>query len=309
MKKGVLLVNLGTPDACNPKAIRRYLREFLLDPRVVDLPWIVRQILVNAIIIPFRAKKTTEAYQKIWSEKGSPLLVNNMQLTETLAKTLGENYQVALGMRYGNPSIVSALQQLKDCSSLFILPLFPQYAVATTGTAVAKIFQQTSDIEVDLQIRSSFYNDPLFINAYAEKIKGALKDNKPDLLLFSYHGLPERHLNSNGYRSQCYETSHLIAERLKLSPEQYTVSFQSRLGKTPWIKPYTDELLPELRKKEIQNIAVVSPSFVTDCLETLEEIDIRLREQWMTLGGESFTYIPALNDDSLWISALKEWVM
>lgn len=371
MKKGVLLVNLGTPDACNIKAVRRFLREFLLDPRVVDLPWIVRQILVNGIIVPFRAKKTTEAYQQIWSEKGSPLLVNNLQLTETLARALGEDYQVALGMRYGNPSIVSALKQLKDCSSLFILPLFPQYAAATTGSVIEKIIQQvsklscpysrrpalyardpgkdlkftwipriklvpekagtrTSDIGVDLQIRSSFYNDPLFIKSYAEKIKTMLKD-KTDLLLFSYHGLPERQLKKSGchviclshchpekhsfegsplncYRAQCYETSRLIAHQLGLSSEQYTVSFQSRLGSTPWIKPYTDEVLFELRKKEIKNIALISPSFVTDCLETLEEIDIRLREQWLTLGGESFTYVPALNDDPLWISALKEWI-
>lgn len=330
-KKGVLLINLGTPDSAEPRAVKRYLQEFLNDPRVIDLPFVLRKLLVNAVILPFRYKKTAAAYQKIWGEAGSPLLVNSERLKVSLANLLGEEYHVELGMRYGHPSIQSAVNQLKDVQSLNVIPLFPQYSSAATGSALEKLFVLLSkqwNIP-SVRITGDFYNDAGFIAAYADRIKKTIQNKKIDLLLFSYHGLPERHINKSEckascdrfhacpaintanlycYRAQCYATSELIAKELALSPPQYAVSFQSRLGRTPWIKPYTDVLLPELIQKQVKNIAIVSPSFVADCLETVEEIDIRTRAQWQALGGETFTFIPCLNDDSLWVSALANRV-
>lgn len=328
-RKGVLLLNLGTPDDCHPKAVKRYLKEFLNDPRVIDLPYLFRKLLVNAVILPFRYKKSAAAYQKIWGESGSPLLANSLKLKAALSDYLGQDYQVELGMRYGNPSIESACTQLKDIHSLNVIPLFPQYSSAATGSALEKLFEQVSKRwnVPEMKVANNFYNDAGFIHACAEEIKKNIQDKNMDLLLFSYHGLPERHINKSDcraacdrlhtcstvnadnrycYRAQCYATSELIAKELGLDSSQYTVSFQSRLGRTPWIKPYTDLLLPELIQKNVKNIAIFSPSFVADCLETLEEIDIRTRVQWQSLGGGDFIFIPCLNDSTLWIKALAE---
>ena len=323
--KGVLLINLGTPDTPDPKSVYRYLTEFLNDTRVIDLPAPLRWILTNLIIIPFRYKKTAKAYQKIWTESGSPLLDNSNKLSQALAAQLGNEYKVALGMRYGKPNIKSALEKLKSCEEIIIIPLFPQYSSAATGSAIDKtlnLIAKQWNIPAISTIRD-FYNHPGFITAYSDIIKINLK---PDYhLLLSYHGLPERHItksdcqaqcdhqdkcpaitanNSYCYRAQCYQTSELIAKQLSLTPEQYTVAFQSRLGRTPWIKPYTDLILPELRKKGIKNLAIVCPSFVADCLETLEEVNIRTRAQWMSLGGNEFIFIPCLNDSPIWIKQL-----
>lgn len=331
MKKGILLINLGTPDECNPIAVRRYLKAFLNDPRVIDLPKIIRWIFVNLIIIPFRFKKTARAYQEIWLGAGSPLFIHSLQLKQSLAYQLGEGYQVELGMRYGNPSIEAALNQLKCCSNIMVLPLFPQYSSAATGSAIEKVlayFQAQWNIPT-IKIKKDFYDNPLFINAYANLIQTALKNKNIDKILFSYHGLPERHIhkshcetacnhqqacpmmndaNAYCYRAQCYTTSHLLAEKLGFSSDQYETAFQSRLGRTPWIKPYSDLVLPELIEQGIKNIAVVCPSFTVDCLETLEEVNIRMRKQWIELGGEDFIYIPCLNDDPAWVSAVAEIV-
>lgn len=331
-KKGVLLINLGTPDAADVASVRRYLREFLNDPRVIDLPMLVRWPLVNLLIIPFRAKTTTKAYQQIWETQGSPLLTISNQLQVGLARELGEDYQVELGMRYGRPSIKHALEKLKNCSSITVIPLFPQYSSAATGSAIESLLNNYSKQWnlPSLNIIHDFYAHPGFISATVDRIKTTLGSMKPDRIIFSYHGLPERHVIKSGchaacdrvhacpsvsevnrycYRAQCYATTEAIASELKLSSDQYVVSFQSRLGKTPWIKPYTDVLLPELLHKGVKNIAVVSPSFVADCLETLEEINIRTREQWRALGGEDFIFIPCVNDSVRWVQGLRQLIL
>ena len=329
MRKGVLLLNLGTPDQCDQRSVSRYLREFLLDPRVIDLPFYIRWPLVNFFIIPFRCQKTTAAYQKVWDIE-SPLLKHSNNLVTDLSQILPD-YEIALGMRYGQPNIQSALQQLKYCEQVAIIPLFPQYSSAATGSALEKTLQAISQQWniPSIKIKTDFYNDAEFISAYAEIIKTHLIDKKIDLLLFSYHGLPERHIDKSEcvstcdrthacpamdarnrfcYRAQCYATSRSLAEALQLQPQQYQVAFQSRLGRTPWIKPYTDLQLPQFISQGIKNIAIVCPSFVADCLETLEEINIRAREQWMSLGGESFTFIPCLNNHPAWVKGLGEMI-
>jgi ferrochelatase len=328
-KKGVLLINLGTPDNSDPASVRRYLKEFLNDPRVIDLPNYIRWGLVNLIILPLRYKKSALAYKQIWQPAGSPLLVNSRRLTAALSTKLGTDYQVELGMRYGNPSIPTALNALQHCDSLQLLPLFPQYSAAATGSAIEKsLYHLTQQWNIPTLVsQKDFYQHPGFITAYANMIKNSIHDQAVDLLLFSYHGLPERHINKSDcqatcnhldacplikesnlycYRAQCYTTSRLLAEQLKITPDQYQVSFQSRLGQIPWIKPYTDKLLSILRQKGVNNIAVACPSFVVDCLETLEEINIRARKQWTSLGGNQFTFIPCLNDSTLWVQTLAE---
>lgn len=329
--KSVFLINLGTPDHADARSVRRYLRQFLNDPRVIDLPTWVRWPLVNLFIVPFRYKKTAALYQKIWSKLGSPLLVNSKLMQQDLAVKLGPGYQVELGMRYGNPSIPFALQQFKKSDTIIVIPLFPQYSSAANGSAIEKLFESLSANwnMPNIRILNDFYQHPGFIRAFAEKIKNTIQDKKIDLVVFSYHGLPERHIHKSDcqaqcdhvsacpmmsndnrfcYRAQCYATTQLIANELNLNADQYVVSFQSRLGRTPWIKPYTDLLMMELRKKGIKSIAIVSPSFVADCLETLEEMNIRTRKQWIELGGTDFTFIPCINNDPLWINALAEMV-
>lgn len=330
-KKGVLLINLGTPDYPDIKSVRRYLKEFLSDPRVIDLPSIMRWILVNAIILPFRPKQSAAAYQKVWLVQGSPLLVHMQHLKEALTVALGSGYQIEFGMRYGSPGIQQALAKLSHCADLYVLPLFPQYSSAATGSAVAKLMRilESRWNMPELIIKRDFYDDPGFISAYASVIKNNIKDKKIDLILFSYHGLPERHVRKSDcqavcdhknacpgmgadnrycYRAQCFATSKLLADALALKVNEYQTSFQSRLGRTPWIKPYTDLLLPELIQQGIKNIAVVCPSFVCDCLETLEEIGIRAREQWRGLGGGELILIPCLNNDPVWVESLVKLI-
>lgn len=330
-KQGVLLINLGSPVKAEAKAVQRYLKEFLSDPRVIDLPLVMRWILVNIVINPFRHKKTTQAYQKIWGEDGSPLMHYSLKCAEELRQELGSQYQVELAMRYGKPSIEKALERLKGCHRITVLPLFPQYSSAATGSALEKLFVHLSkqwNIP-ELHIIKDFHDDPGFIHAFSEIIKTTIGNKPLDQLIFSYHGLPERQVKKSHcqsacqgsptcvledsapsycYRAQCYRSSALLALSLDLNPEDYSVAFQSRLGRTPWIKPYTDLLLPQLRQRGMKNIAIVCPSFVADCLETLEEINIRAREQWQKLGGEGFTFIPCLNAHPYWIKALSQMV-
>lgn len=322
MKRGLLLINLGTPDTANLPAVRHYLREFLIDHRVIDLPWPIRYLLVYGLIIPFRARKSTEAYKAIWLKQGSPLLYHSQQLVEQLQHDLGSKCTVALGMSYGNPSIASGLEKLNDCNQLTIVPLYPQYSSAATGSAIEQTLKIIAKQEIipSIKIISNFYQHPAYIQTQVELIKMHL--NPKHHLLFSYHGIPERQIlkggcsalciedcslkkNPNCYKAQCYRTSQLIAQGLNLSSQQYSTSFQSRLGKTPWIKPYTDELLVSLVAQGIKNLAITCPSFVTDCLETLEEIGIRAQKQWSQLGGEQFVLIPSMNSNPLWINALK----
>ena len=324
MKKGLLLINIGSPEAPDISAVRRYLREFLSDKRVIDLPALLRYILLYGFILPFRPKKSAHAYQAIWTPKGSPLICYSEQLCEQLQQHLGTDYTVVLGMRYGTPSIATALQQLKACEHITILPLYPQYSSAATGSSIEKVLQTLlpTTIFPSINVIRDFYSHPAFIYAQAELIKPHIQNH--DYILFSYHGVPERHLLKGGckticenscpsaaatsgcYRAQCFETTRLLAETLQLTA--FSSAFQSRLGKTPWIRPYTDEILVTLINKGIKRLAVACPSFVTDCLETIEEIGIRAKEQWLALGGEELTLIPCLNDNPLWVNAITKLI-
>lgn len=329
---GVLLINLGTPAGPDKRSVRGYLAEFLSDPRVIDLPTPLRQILVYGIILPFRPRTSAHAYRQIWTKDGSPLLLYSQQLAHSLSAALGETFAVELGMRYGNPGIAAALRRLRErgCQKLLILPLFPQYSSAATGSALAKTLeelQKNTDIPAVSWI-NSFFDHPGFIEAWRSLITRHTPAEEPEMWIFSYHGLPVRHLDKRGcatseclarvdcaraddnnhlcYRRQCFTTSRLLAEALGLPPSRYRVAFQSRLGRTPWITPYTDHLLTELSDQGIKRIAIVCPSFVADCLETLEEIGIRARQQWQNLGGNHFNLLPCLNADDTWVKALSE---
>ncbi len=324
-KHGVLLINLGTPTHPGIGAVGRYLIEFLSDKRVITLPAWARFMLLYGLILPFRIKQATHAYRSIWSTNGSPLLQHSEALAQCLQERLGAPYQVALGMRYGKPRLQDALQELSACSTITVLPLYPQYASSSTGSALEVVLnglaKQTTIPR--LHIIHDFYAHPRFIDAEAILIKPHLAHH--DYVLFSYHGLPEHHVHQEGcqpickgpclsssttrptcYRAQCFETSRLLATRLALSPDQYGTVFQSRLGKSPWIKPYIHETLPILYQRGIRRLAIACPSFVADCLETLEEIGIKLKQQWCDLGGGHFTLIPSLNTTDPWIEALMK---
>ena len=331
---GVLLINIGTPDSTEVGDVRRYLREFLSDPRILDIHPVGRFLLLNCIILPFRPKRSAEAYSKIWTPEGSPLLVETQAQAIDLQTELGNDYVVDFGMRYGSPSVETGIHNLQSagCHRIIVLPLYPQYSAAATGSTAEKVMDLVrGEWNVPpIEILGDFYNHPGFIESVAQSMREELGQYEPDLFLFSYHGLPERHMvksdapgiqcdrqgpcpkigqdNRFCYRAQCYETTRLIAEQLQLSEDQYEVSFQSRLGRTPWIHPYTDILVEELAQRDIKRIAVVSPSFVADCLETLEEIKIRLKEQWKELGGENFQYLKCVNNHPLFIRTLAQMV-
>jgi len=323
---GVMLINLGTPDSCRVSDVRKYLNEFLYDPRVVELPTWLRWLLVKCWIVPLRAKKSAAAYAKIWQPTGSPLLSNSLAIKEKLSAELGANYRVTLGMRYGNPSISAALQELQTAQvqTIKVLPMFPQYSSAATGSAVQQVLAKMSKLKhiPGIEIKTPYYNNTDFIQALANSIAPFLQQDY-DYLLMSYHGLPEQQMlhqtrhacdlqaecpainqqNINCYRAQCFHTSRLIAQRLNLKAN-WGVAFQSRLGKLPWIKPYADEELGKLIARGVRKLVVCCPSFVADCLETLEEIDIRARAQWFALGGTSFNLVPCLNATSEWVCSL-----
>ncbi|WP_058529154.1 ferrochelatase [Legionella londiniensis] len=325
MKNGLLLINLGTPDAPDVTSVRRYLREFLADKRVITLPAFLRYMLLYGVILPLRPKQSARAYQTIWTEKGSPLLLYGQALKSKLQKKLGYSWIVSLGMRYGTPSLENALQELQECQKIIILPLYPQYSSAATGSSIEKIMALVAqkDIIPSLSIIRDFHQHPAFINAQAKQIKPFIADH--DFILFSYHGIPQNHLlkeecqalckdacsqasprNAGCYRAQCGRTTEMLAEKLGLAKENYTTSFQSRLGKTPWIQPYTDKILYELRALGIKKLAVACPSFVADCLETLEEIGIRAKGEWQKLGGHALTLIPSMNAEDEWVKAILE---
>lgn len=320
-KRGLLLVNLGTPSAPTKTAVSQYLAEFLSDKNVISLPGLLRYLLLYGFILPFRTPKTTRAYQHIWTKKGSPLLVHSRALEKALQKTLKPHYKVQLAMRYGEPSLKLALTALEDCTEITVLPLFPQYANATTGSILKTVFnhfKQAKHIPT-LHIISSFHENPAYIKAQAALIKPYLKHH--EFVLFSYHGLPLNQIKQSGcaklcttpcpttqashcYRAQCYATTASLAKALHLESKHYDTSFQSRLGFTPWTSPYTTELLSELARKGIKRLLVVCPSFTADCLETLEEIGYAAKAQWLSLGGECLTLVPALNTDPTWVKNL-----
>lgn len=328
---GVLLINLGTPDAPESGPVRRYLREFLSDPRVIDINPVARKLLLEAVILPVRPARSAEAYRKVWTDKGSPLLVESLALVDRVREALGPGVPVELGMRYGNPSLGAALGKLVAARAdrIAVAPLYPQYSSAATGSSLEEVFRQAGRLDVvpNLSVLPPFYDDPQFIEAFARQGRPVLEREKPDHVLFSFHGLPERQVrrsdptgrhclqsadccdvmvdaNRDCYRAQCFATARSLAERLALPQGGYTVCFQSRLGSTPWIKPYTDLVLPELAARGLKRLAVFCPAFVADCLETLEEIGLRAREQWLGLGGESLALVPSLNASPAWVTAL-----
>lgn len=330
-KKGILLVNLGTPDTPSVVDVRKYLNEFLMDKRVIDINPVSRAILVRGLISPFRAPHSARLYQKIWTEKGSPLLFHSMRQKELLQQSLGDGYQVELGMRYQNPSIQSALACLKDAhvKSIKVIPLFPQYASATTGSVIDKIMTLVKDWQTipDISFVNSFHNNGLMIEAFAENAKNHQPENY-DHILFSFHGLPQRqlkksdptrrhclgagdcclhlhHANKFCYSAQSHDTARLIAEKMGIQKERYTVCFQSRLGKDPWVKPYTSEVIANLAGKGLKRLLVLSPAFVSDCLETVYEISEEYQEEFEKAGGEIVQLVESLNDHPLWIKALK----
>ena len=326
MPTGLLLINLGTPDAPTTSAVRRYLREFLSDPRVIDLHPVGRSLLLNLVILPFRPAKSARAYRAIWGERGSPLLAYNRDLASAVQARLGEGWRVELAMRYGKPTIAAALEALRGVDRIVVLPLYPQYAASSTATSVARVMELAGaswDV-MPLDFVPCFYDDPGFVRAFAAVAAPALEVANPDHVLFSFHGLPERQIrksdpsgshclttgccdevravNRGCYRAQCYATARSLASRLQLT--NYTVCFQSRLGRTPWIQPHTDVLIDELAKAGKKRLAVLCPAFVADCLETLEEVGIRARAQFKAAGGDELVLVPSLNASPAWVEAV-----
>ncbi len=304
-KTGILLINLGTPDAPTPAALRRYLAEFLWDKRVVDLPRPLWWLILHGIILRTRPVKSARAYQGVWSEGGSPLLVISRQQQQALQSLLEERapgrYHVALGMRYGNPSIASALQEFRsrDIEELVILPLYPQNSCSTTGSsfdAVAQVMQQHRFVPSQRFI-ADYHDHPLYIKALADSVRAAWQQHaQPDRLVISFHGTPVRFRNEgDAYYEQCQTTARLLASELGLRDEQWLLSFQSRFGKEAWLQPYTDVSLKALPGQGVKSVDVICPGFSADCLETLEEIVEENRDYFVEAGGEDFHYIPALN--------------
>jgi len=332
-KRGVILMNLGSPDSTSVSDVRKYLVEFLMDERVIDQPYFWRSLLVKGIISPFRAPKSAEAYHSIWTKDGSPLVAITRQLQEALSAKIEEPVQVS--MRYGNPSMTAAYDTLQmrqpDLGEVILVPLYPQYAMSSYETAVehAKAVHQEGKYPFEIKFVPPFYNDPLYIAALADSIKPYLKDDS--FLLFSYHSIPERHIHKSDvtgshclmsadccqtaspahahcYRHQCYETTRLLTTALGIPAERHTVSFQSKLGRAEWLKPATTRRLQELPAEGKKDILVVSPAFVSDCLETLEEVAIREKENFLNSGGTCYTFIPCLNTHPMWVDALATWI-
>lgn len=299
IKVGILLANLGTPDEPTPPAVKRYLKQFLSDPRVIDLPKWRWQPILNCIVLPRRSPKVAEAYKGIWTDEGSPLLAISRQQQKALQTYFlakGKDVVVELGMSYGNPSIGNAVANLlaQNVDKIVVLPLYPQYSSSTTAS-VFDAFAQALTLHkkmVPFEFIHSYHNDPLYIKALANSIK--LEED--ELLLFSFHGIPQRYeTEGDYYPSHCKETAALVAESLGLADHQWFLSFQSRFGSEVWLQPYTDETLMGFPEKGIKKVAVICPGFSADCLETIEEIGEENRENFMHAGGESYRYIDALN--------------
>jgi ferrochelatase len=336
-RTAVLLVNLGTPDSPSVPDVRRYLREFLSDPRVLDMNPMGRALLLHGVILRTRPARSAAAYAKIWTDAGSPLLVESQKLRDRVASELGDGFRVALAMRYGRPSIEQTIHELLagGPAQLVIVPLFPQYSTAATGSALARVFEVLAEAEtgqlLEVHTTAPFYDDPGWLAAWADVGREPLQAFEPGHVLFSYHGLPERQilpLDTSGqhclasesccdsigtanracYRAQCFATSRGLAESLELDATPWSVSFQSRLGRTPWIRPFTDEVLPELAAGGVRRLALLCPAFVADCLETLEEIDIRLRQQWHDLGGEDMLLVQCPNAHPAWARTVASWI-
>ena len=333
MKKGVLFVNLGSPESPEPKDVKKYLEEFLMDERVIDVPLWARNLLVKGIILNTRPKASAAAYKRIWWQEGSPLIVISERLQNKIQKQV--DIPVALAMRYGSMTIKKGFQELvnKGVDEVLLFPLYPQFAMATTETilVLAKEVQQKYFPNLNIESVPAFYNKPDYIEVLSNAIEDSLMDKEYEHLLFSYHGVPERHIRKRDvtkahckidenccvtsssahefcYRHQCYEVTRLVAEKLKLKSETFSTSFQSRLGFDPWLQPYTDLTIERLGKRGIKKMAIVTPAFVSDCLETLEEIAMEGLEIFKEMGGETFITVPCLNDNIEWVTLLSKWI-
>ena len=332
-KKGVIFVNLGSPDSTKIKDVKTYLNEFLMDGKVIDIPYWKRYLLVKGIILNTRPKKSAKAYKKIWLKEGSPLIVFSKLFKEKIAKKL--SIPVALGMRYGTMNIKKAMQELVDegVEEILLIPLYPHYAMSSYETVVEKAKEINSKFfpSIKMDVLPAFYNNDDYIKAMSNNLKNHLKNFEYDHILFSYHGIPERHIlksdptkshckidgtccntpskaHQTCYRHQCFETTKSIVKLLELKEGSYSNSFQSRLLKDPWLKPYTDLELERLAKKDIKKLAVITPAFVADCLETLEEISIEGKIKFLENGGKEFKHIPCLNDNEEWVDTMIKWI-
>ncbi|MDP2312432.1 MAG: ferrochelatase [Pseudomonadota bacterium] len=322
-RRGVLLMNLGTPDAPDTAAVGRYLRQFLMDGRVLDIPTPARWMLVNLAIVPTRSPKSAKAYRAIWRADGSPLLVHSRALAQAVERELGEH--VSLAMRYGNPSIEAAIRELGEVDRIVVVPLYPQYASSSTGTALEALFAALSErvYVPPVTVMPPFFDDPGFLDAQAALARPLV--DSVDHVLFSYHSLPERHIRAASprceltaaccapasgtvpaycYRAQCLATTRGLVARLGLAEGAFSESFQSRLGREQWLKPATDKVVPDLARRGVKRLAVVCPSFVSDCLETLEEIGVRARDEFLEAGGEELRLVPCVNAEPTWAAAL-----
>ena len=305
-RTGILITNLGTPDAPNAKSLKIYLNQFLSDPRVIEIPKIIWQIILKLIILQIRPRKSAANYKKIWTDKGSPLLDISQRQLEGVKKIISEKYpnvQFALGMRYGNPSIEKALKDLqqKQVRRLLVLPLYPQYCAATTASTfdeVTNTLQKWRWIP-ELRFINQYFEEEKYIETLVSSIDDFWKKNgKPQKIIFSYHGIPKRYLiNGDPYHCFCLKTTRLVKEKMRLSDDQIMTTFQSRFGREEWLQPYTSETLKELPSKGIKDIHIISPGFSADCLETLEELEEENREYFIESGGEKYKYIPCLNDN------------
>lgn len=331
-RRGVLMVNLGSPNSPKVGDVRKYLREFLMDGRVLDAPYPIRFGVVHFAILPFRPKQSAEAYHKIWTQEGSPLVVTSRRVRDHLAARL--DLPVELAMRYQNPSIPAAIQKLhaQNVQELLLIPMFPHYAMSSYETAVRRVEEVLAEVapETSLSVMPPYYAHPDYIRALVASAESYLKQDY-DHLLFSFHGIPERHLRKSDptkshclmqenccnvhspahqtcYRAQCFQTVRAFAELAGLPPEKYSVAFQSRLGRDPWLRPYTDHVIEELGKAGTKKLLVICPAFVADCLETLEEIGMRGRESFIDCGGGDLTQIPCLNEHPDWIAALERMI-
>jgi ferrochelatase len=331
MSKGILLVNLGSPDSTSVGDVRRYLNEFLMDGRVIDAPWLLRRFVVGMILIN-RPKESAHAYEKIWTKDGSPLVVTSKRVQAELQKRF--EVPVELAMRYQNPSIESTIQKLaaQRIDDLLLIPLFPHYAMSSYESAAERVKEVSAKLapKMKITVQPPYFDSPDYISALVASAKSEL-DSGYDHLLFSFHGIPERHLRKSDptgchclkvqnccnvespaqatcYRAQCFKTVAAFVKLAGISKEKFSVSFQSRLGKDPWLKPYTDFELAEFPGRGVKKLLVICPAFVSDCLETLEEIAIRGRETFLSAGGKEFAQIPCLNEHPLWLSALEKMI-
>jgi ferrochelatase len=331
-RTGVLLINLGTPDSPSVSDVRSYLSQFLNDPRVIDIPWLLRKMLVNLIIVPFRAPKSAKIYQKLWTANGSPLLFYSQRVQKLLQQELGEDYDVHLAMRYKNPAISSVMETMrkKHYKRIIVLPMFPQYASASTGSAHDEVMRVLRKWWVIPEVKfiAQYYDHPLFIEGFVQRA-GQYQLADYDHVLFSYHGLPERQVDKvydEGlcadhncehevsedsqycYKATCYATTRLLATRLNIPQERYTVCFQSRLDQK-WIQPFSDEVVRECARKGMKKILVFSPAFTADCLETIIEIGEEYQDIFKEHGGEKVQLVESLNDHPVWIQCLKNLVV